>query len=141
MGIVDDFKDLSTLAKVVIVVGVGILLVGLFVMAVVAMAVVGSFVLGIGGSSGSSSVQGPIVTFDYQYNATANELRVTHDGGDPLMSRSVRINGANTTTTWASESVNRGDTAVVSNVDKGDMIRIVWSEGDETVRIGEHTVS
>lgn len=145
VSISDQLSELSTPAKVLVIVGgVGILLIGLVIAAVISAAVVATFVLELGGSSsvGSDpSKQSPGVAFEFDFDDEAHDLHVTHAGGDSFSNDSVHIEMNNTTTTWSTETVTAGDSTVVSNVDTGDTVRVVWIAHDGTsTTLSQYTI-
>ena len=105
VDILDQFRSLSTPAKVVVAVGVGILLVGIFIVALLFVAVAGAFVLDLGETSDAGVEQPPAVAFDYEFDDTTNELVVTHRGGESVPSSAIWVETDDTAATWSTHTV------------------------------------
>lgn len=141
VDILDQFQNLSTPAKVVVAVGVGVLLVGVFIVALLFVAVAGAFVLDLGETSEASVERSPAVAFDYEFDDTTNELVVTHRGGDSVASSAIWVETDDTAATWSVQTVTDGDATVVSDVTVGDTVRVIWaSDNGDTSVLSRHTV-
>jgi len=113
---------------------------------VILAAVIGTFVLGIGGSVNEN----PQVTWAYDYNDTATNLTITHNGGDSVEASSLAYGGAGyngsnpgeASNTDFTGTVTAGVTDTVSSLNNGDTIRIVYvdPDSDETAIIGSYDV-
>jgi flagellin-like protein len=127
---------------------------------VILAAVIGTFVLGLGQNVQKSSPTAS-VSFDQIGDAAANdaEVKITHDGGDPLNKGNIKIlvNGEspkpnNALDDWvtAAESdgkVTAGESVTVWNNDdtelgEGATVKVVWTAdgGESSNVLGEYTV-
>lgn len=138
-AIADSFNELPTVAKVLLVVGVGFFL--LIPLTVILAAVLGSFVLGLGEDVRAA---GPTVEFSGSYDDATADYTITHASGDSFSADRVeiRVNGANTHAWDGSGTVTGGDQTTVPDVSPGDTIEILWwgTDDGEPIRIGELTV-
>lgn len=81
----------------------------------------------------------PIVIWNYEYDAAAAALAVTHRAGDEVQAERLtfRTDEGPTDQQFAAshETVTPGDSVVVS-LDPGTDLRVVWKAGDSAVTIG-----
>jgi len=107
---------------------------------VILAAVIGTFVLGLGDQVSTTA---PQAQFSFDYDDTAGEVDVTHDGGDTIDGDNVEIryNGS-TDTPWTGTDVSAGNSTTISPVSSGDTVRVVWSSpsDDSTATIGRFEV-
>lgn len=107
---------------------------------VILAAVIATFVLGLGESVSSSA---PQATFDFEYDETAGEVRITHAGGATLDRSQVSIQGysGSVVSGWGSSEITAGTTATVG-VSGGDEIRITWQNdaGTESATLQTYEV-
>jgi flagellin-like protein len=127
---------------------------------VILAAVIGTFVLGLGQNVQTASPTASI-SFDQIGDAGSAEVKISHDGGDPLSESRIDIqapNGFADTGTmpvnrWGgtsgdgSDQITAGETVTVkeddgSGYDADDTIKVVWTaEGGESSNVlGEFTV-
>jgi hypothetical protein len=107
---------------------------------------VGTFGLGFDGGGGRGDSGGPIpqVAFDFEYDADAGEMTVTHTGGDTLeranTERLVVRSGSRPPIPWELP-VSAGDSVTVA-AESGDSVSVVWTapDGDRTAVLGEGMV-
>ena len=95
MNLKNLFKDDDAVSPVI-----GVIL--MVAITVILAAVIASFVLGLGDSQETA----PNVSFEFDYNASNNQLDVTKSGGDAVESENLYIRGsnANPTGTWPGTS-------------------------------------
>jgi len=100
---------------------------------VILAAVVAGFALGIGGGAGAT----PQATFDFDYDATAGNVTVTHEGGDSLDETRVTVLVDGTpdapSTDWGAAEISTGDsyvTGVSGGLAGGEEIRVRWEDED-----------
>jgi flagellin-like protein len=119
---------------------------------VILAAVIGTFVLGLGGSVQQNA---PQASFTYDYNETANNLTITHDGGDQIDADRLSIVGnglgSNDVTdvtnagsnslrsgeSWPAD-VGAGNSVTVETATSGT-VRVVWASqnGENTATLGK----
>lgn len=121
---------------------------------VILAAVIAAFVLGLG----ESSEVGPQVSFNYDYDQTDEELRITVQSGDAFTASQVTFSGSdlgnNSGVSWdersdaaPGDSVSAGERAHLGPTQGGDQIPptfdldIVWtsSDGDDSNIIGSRS--
>lgn len=104
------------------------------------------FALDIGGGAANTT---PSAAFDFEYQDSTGDIRVTHSNGDMLSGDQLRFAGAalekdsfGGISEWSGGDVNAGDSATV-NVEAGETLRLVWQgdSGSETAVLGEYQVS
>jgi flagellin-like protein len=140
-----NFKQLFTEDRAVSPV-IGVIL--MVAITVILAAVIGTFVLGLGDQVSESA---PQAQFSFDLNTSADELTITHDGGDSIPSDEMNITGGGNDVQWDESNgistaydVSAGNSTVVgddtgeASVTSGDTIRIVWSSpnSDKTATIG-----
>jgi len=121
---------------------------------VILAAVIGTFVLGLGGNVQSA----PQAQFTFDWDATATELTITHDGGDSISEDRLTMtsNTASGNDVVAGsdalsagsisdgDDVTAGDTIVYGSaaVSAGDNVRIIWTSesGDTSNTLAEFEV-
>ncbi|MFB6108788.1 MAG: type IV pilin [Haloplanus sp.] len=101
---------------------------------VILAAVIGTFVLGLGSGVQQSS---PSVSMSFDFNLSANEAVVTHEGGNTLTSdNSQKIivdDSGGTTQVWANQTngqfpIESGDSYTFTDFQSGETVRVVWFE-------------
>jgi flagellin-like protein len=118
---------------------------------VILAAVIGTFVLGLGGELENNA---PQASFTFDYDDTANQLTITHDGGASIDTAELRAKSDDGQTaawdassdwselnTGADAEVSAGDNAVMGQVDDTETVRIIWesSNGGDTATLGKWT--
>ena len=117
---------------------------------VILAAVIGTFVLGLGDQVQDTAPQASM-TFDY--DATNEELDITHDGGDAISVATLGVvhddGGTDDGTTfsvtvanWDADSdgdVSAGETLTASGVDSDGIVRVTWtgSDGGSSATLGK----
>lgn len=122
-----DLKQLFTDEKAVSPV-IGVIL--MVAITVILAAVIGTFVLGLGEETNTT----PQASFSFDYgdhidgDSDANELRVSHDGGDEVENSSLEFkhSGSATVSSHFPSKVTAGDQAVLDSVGSGDTVRLVY---------------
>lgn len=118
------------------VVGVALLI----AIAVILAAVVGAVVLGIG----TSSAETPQASLAFEYNDTAPELVISHDGGESLNGDNiiVRDNSGNEENIGELSAGEQTTIDTNLNLDSGDRVSVVWQdpESDDETVIGSTTL-
>jgi hypothetical protein len=122
---------------------------GLQVTGVGILAIVATFFLGLGGQPDPT----PAVAFDFQYDSTAQELRVTHTGGDTVQAAALSIRGpgigeaswldagGSTSSDMDGEpAVSAGDAVTLEEVPAGYEAHVIWEPpaGDTSAVLAEH---
>jgi len=136
-----DDRAVSPVIGVILMVAITVLL----------AALAGVFVVGIGQDNKTV----PSAKFDYEYNQTAEEVTITHVGGDEFNdgnSESLEIvlydnTGPDDLTMAGSgfdvdSGVNASAQETIRNAKRGDQIRIVWThpDGSTTQVVSRYTV-
>jgi|AntRauTorcE11898_2_1112593.scaffolds.fasta_scaffold02840_8 flagellin-like protein len=101
------------------VVGVALLI----AITVILAAVIGGVVLGLG----TSSVDAPQASLQFEYNDTADELTVSHKGGEKLKSDNLAVRG-NATFTFSSDLAAGQSRTIPATLSDGDEVSIVWQD-------------
>jgi FlaG/FlaF family flagellin (archaellin) len=122
---------------------------------VILAAVIGTFVLGLGDQVQSSA---PNANFQFEYNTTAEEFTVTHNGGQDVDSENIEISveSASDNAAWSDGSGSSGtlSTGSSSTFDysssgdftsagsSGDTVLVIWQSpsGDSSNTIGSSTI-
>ncbi|WP_302083379.1 type IV pilin N-terminal domain-containing protein [Salinibaculum rarum] len=113
---------------------------------VILAAVIASFVMNMGGSLSESA---PQANFDFDYDADAGNLTVTHDSGDSFTgdnTQSLNVQVADSDNMWADADgdfpVTAGDSKTISSVNSGDEVRVIWTsnDGESSQTVGQYTV-
>ncbi|MBP2251169.1 flagellin-like protein [Halarchaeum solikamskense] len=133
--LLDDDRGVSPVIGVILMVAITVIL----------AAVIGTFVLGLGSNVGNNA---PSATFNYDYNDSAENLTITHQGGDALDNSSINVTASgqgysvdygadiNDDDQWTA-----GDDAVVNytgSLSSGDGAQVIWqSSGGSSSIIGE----
>lgn len=106
---------------------------------VILAAVIGTFVLGLGNQMGQSA---PQASFGADYDGSADELQITHEGGDKMAASdlSVVVDGnsdpISTYDVDESSDITAGTTVTIDGsggetVNSDSTVRIVWQQGGE----------
>jgi hypothetical protein len=86
----------------------------------------------------------PSAEFEYEYDGEGT-LTITHAGGDTLRQFDVRKNHSlptnYTVNNGDSNTISRGDTITVTDVESGDTIVVVWVGAGDGSLLGEYTIS
>lgn len=126
----------------------------LIAVVVVVVGAIGSFMFGLQGTALSSGA--PQATMSFSWDANADDLTVTHDGGPELTDQNslavqIWVEGQQERT-WANASgggeqpfpIQAGDDITLSGttVDPGDTVRIVWvgTDGKQTDTLAKFTI-
>lgn len=91
---------------------------------------------GVHGAAGGFAATVPDADFEYDYDAAADTLAVTHAGGDGIEAAAVDVAGHAgdcASTEWASGRVTTADTCVLEGVANRGHVRVVW-QGDGSRR-------
>ncbi len=155
-----NFKNLFTAERAVSPV-IGVIL--MVAITVILAAVIGTFVLGLGDQVSESAPQAQF-TFDFSENGTnAEELSITHDGGDSVSAEDLAVNVGGTevwngtggspaamtvNSGWsddvvAGDELNIGDagdgSTGANHFEDGESVRVIWSSSnsDKTATIGQ----
>jgi len=116
---------------------------------VILAAVIGTFVLGLGGQVQDTAPNAQFTFTQEDIDSTAgDELKMTHDGGENVMTSNIKVVNENkdyTTGTvicqsddsseeeeWSSDELSAGDNCTIpgDNIDGDDTVRIVWESDD-----------
>jgi len=133
MGLRDRWNGLETGGKILVGLGVSAgLLIVVVPLLVILAAVVGSFVLGFGG--GSEAAATPQVAFEFDADASAETVTITHDGGDSIDASQLLVEVGDQETVWDATDgeVSPGDTTTVA-AQSGQTIRLIWNGQERTV--------
>jgi flagellin-like protein len=100
---------------------------------VILAAIVAAFALGLGGGAGST----PQASIDFEYDAAAGNVTITHEGGDSLDEPRVTVLVDGTPDTpsadWGVAEISTGDsyvTGVSGGLAGGEEIRVRWEDDD-----------
>ena len=104
---------------------------------VILAAVIGTFVLGLGSQVETTT---PQVDFTFD-EISGNEVRITHDGGQPVQADNVEVvdtegtgpycSSAGTTTDWSDTEISAGDSCETDNMGANDgELRVTWESDD-----------
>jgi flagellin-like protein len=96
---------------------------------VILAAVIGTFVLGLGDQVSESA---PQASFSFDFDSSADNVTITHEGGDSLERTSISVNGSETTVTAETDqdfpsTISAGDSGSFAPVESGETIRVVWT--------------
>lgn len=128
--IIEEIKDLPKWLKIVLGAILGVF--G-FIALIVGVAVVGSIIMGAGGET---AVHPPTAQFTSDYNAEANELTVTHNGGDPISSGNLVLEVNGDEREWpASDDFKVSETVTVSEIASGDTVDLIWRNPSDDERL------
>jgi len=102
----------------------------------VVVAVVGTFVLGLGETQ---EARHPQASFEFDYDADAGSVTVTHQGGDTIEGSNLYVRGTTGNGTidaqWAADyGVNQvwsGESVTVTDVSDAFELRVVWDPSDQ----------
>lgn len=83
--IIEEIEDLPKWVKIALGAVIGVF--G-FIALIIGVAIIGAFISGFGGETAASP---PNVHFTSNYTAEANELAVSHEGGDPISSANLAL--------------------------------------------------
>jgi flagellin-like protein len=131
----DDSRAVSPVIGVILMVAITVIL----------AAVIGTFVLGLGDQVESA----PQASFDFDYDASSNEVTIRHRGGDNIDPSNVEIRVDGTpTSNYATgssaitdfSSFNAGNQVTIDGVSAGQNVDIVFTSGDRQDIIGSFTV-
>lgn len=137
----DDERALSSVLGIVLMVAVTIIL----------AAVVGVFVLGIGEQLTSESPQSTL-DFSFSTEGANNSVIILHGGGDDLQPDEVIIRSGGDDVWggtvqrepgWGSgDSITTADQVEIEdeNIDAGDQLIVIWSDGQRSAILAEETV-
>lgn len=108
------------------------------------VAVVGSFVLGLGQRT---TTPAPQVSFDFEWDADAEELTITHAAGDAIRADRLFVRGGSLDSSWrdlggrgsstvgGAPAITAGDSVTVE-VSPGTTLRLLWqSPADSSQRV------
>jgi len=98
---------------------------------VILAAVIASFVLGLGDQASQAT---PTASFQFDYDSSADELTVTHDGGDSIDNARLSFSaGSVPAGGFGVSEVTAGDSVVVGtgSLSSGDEVRVIWTDADE----------
>ena len=100
---------------------------------VILAAVIATFVLGLGDQVSNTT---PQASFSFDYDQSAGELTITHDGGDSIQANELYVKGATSNGDWttvgsysSSEMISAGSGVTVA-VSSSDTVRIVYEPGE-----------
>ncbi|WP_324661843.1 type IV pilin N-terminal domain-containing protein [Haloarcula sediminis] len=139
-----NFKELLTNDDAVSPV-IGVIL--MVAITVILAAVIATFVLGLGDSLSNSA---PQANFDFDYDSSANDLTITHEGGDAIPESEIALRGASSgsnegpgidwdgSETAGDADITAGSSYTYTGVESGDTVRVIWqdSNGDNSATIG-----
>ena len=114
---------------------------------VILAAVIGTFVLGLGGQVQDTA---PNAQFTFTQEDTIDtsgedDLRMTHDGGENVMTSNVKVTNSDkdytggpcqdeggSSTQWSDTELSAGDRCTIqdSKLSEGDTVRVVWESDD-----------
>jgi len=97
---------------------------------VILAAVIGTFVLGLGDSVTGETA--PQVSWDTADGPNGNEVVVAHNGGDSVEASNldVTVDGSVSYGEQFSGTVSAGSETIVTNVDDGDEVLVIWNAPD-----------
>jgi flagellin-like protein len=111
---------------------------------VILAAVIGTFVLGLGGSVQETA---PQAQFTFDYDETAGDLKITHDGGDAINEDRLSVNDSSvdqSSTPPKSSTVSNGGQVSAGdsftyNLAPTDSVRVVWESqsGDNSATLAQ----
>jgi len=102
---------------------------------VILAAVIGTFVLGLGDQVSENAPQASF-SFDFSDNGDGfngdpgDNVTITHEGGETLEASNIGVEGDNSSSTLSgsfSGTISAGDSAEFSEVDTGEVIRVIWT--------------
>ena len=130
---------------------------------VILAAVIGTFVLSLGGSVQDTAPNGQFTFTQEDTNSNdKDELRITHDGGENVMTSNVKVvnddttkdydsnnicqnsknDGSNDADDWSSDELSAGDSCTIpdSNIGDSNTVRVVWEsdEGDQSTTLAKY---
>jgi len=95
---------------------------------VILAAVIGTFVLGLGDQVSESA---PQASFSFDFDMDNDNVTVTHEGGETLQKSNIAVNGSDSDVSATSETfsdpISAGDSAVYTDVNPGETIRVIWT--------------
>lgn len=145
MGLRESWNELGTGGKVAVGLAVGgVLLIVALVVLVVLAAVLASFVLGLGDQPSQAT---PAASFSFDYEESASQATIVHDGGDSIQSAQLTVVVEDRRVGWADGGgeiggdgrVVAGDSITV-DVQPGDDVRVVYQGEEETSTLAVETI-
>lgn len=132
----ERFQEMPSYLKLLLVVGIGI---AGIVITLLLSAILGSFFLSMGSPPADLA---PHAEFQYAYDGEVNELNATHHGGDTIAAENLRVtvNSNELQTVNISGDFQAGDSFTVRNVERQDIVKIVYVGDEEHHVIGEYTI-
>lgn len=112
------------------------------VIQLVCLVILLSSVLGVGihGAVGQLSETVPAADFEFEYDEATETLVITHDGGESVDARALRLTGIDAECTaedWGDREVSAGDTCRVDSVPRDAQLRLAWDGvGTNTATLG-----
>jgi flagellin-like protein len=125
--LLEDDEAVSPVIGVILMVAITVIL----------AAVIGTFVLGLGDQVQQTA---PNAQFSFDHDSGADELDITHEGGDGIDQANLELAGdATNNDPWNSVStVTAGDTHTESGVTSSDSVSVVWqADGDRSSTLAE----
>jgi flagellin-like protein len=120
-----NFKELLTEDRAVSPV-IGVIL--MVAITVILAAVIGTFVLGLGDQVSESA---PQASFSFDFNMSANEVTITHEGGETLETSNIGIDGddgaPNGANNFSGDTISSGNSSTYGNINNGETIRVIWT--------------
>lgn len=138
MGIRTRFRSLSLPIQLVLGVFVGLFfLVG----AVMGTAILGSFVLGVGDSTGEMT-NPPQAQFDYRTTDGGETLEITHEGGQSIDVGNLHLVVDGETRSWEGADDGRVDVgdSTTTGASSGATVKIVWETSNAYAVLGSITL-
>jgi len=136
----DDDDAVSPVIGVILMVAITVIL----------AAVIATFVLGLGDSVSNTA---PQASFSFDYDDSADELKITHDGGDSINANELYVRGSNLnseTGAWNSADVDgsvgsgskvrAGNSATLDSITSNQYeVRVVFQsqEGDTSATLAQ----
>jgi len=120
-----NFKELLTEDRAVSPV-IGVIL--MVAITVILAAVIGTFVLGLGDQVSESA---PQASFSFDFNMTAGDVTITHEGGETLESSQITVEGDDGAPTGANDftgsTISSGNSSTYGSINSGETIRVIWT--------------
>lgn len=110
------------------VVGVALLI----AITVILAAVIGGVVLGLG----TSSAEAPQASLQFEYDASTDDLTISHEGGDELKKDNVVVRGNASVSLGTDLAAGQSQTNSSVSLSAGDEVNVVWQDpnsNDEAV--------